>query len=40
MPERIGLPEDMAPAAAYLARGEDAWVTGTNPVVDVGFTVG
>jgi NAD(P)-dependent dehydrogenase (short-subunit alcohol dehydrogenase family) len=40
MPARIGLPADVAPAAAYLARDEDGWVTGTNPAVDAGLTAG
>jgi NAD(P)-dependent dehydrogenase (short-subunit alcohol dehydrogenase family) len=38
MLDRLGLPEDIAPAAVYLAADESAWVTGTNLIVDGGFT--
>jgi NAD(P)-dependent dehydrogenase (short-subunit alcohol dehydrogenase family) len=35
---RIGTPEDIAGAAAYLACDDSAWVTGTVLVVDGGMT--
>lgn len=35
---RIGTPADVAYAALFLASEESAWVTGTNLVVDGGFT--
>lgn len=36
---RIGRPEDVAGAVAYLASADAAWVTGTNLVVDGGFSI-
>jgi len=38
--ERIGLPEEIAQAALYLASDESAFVTGTAFVVDGGFVAG
>jgi NAD(P)-dependent dehydrogenase (short-subunit alcohol dehydrogenase family) len=38
MLDRPGVPEDIVPAAVYLASDESSWVTGTNLVVDGGFT--
>lgn len=35
---RIGKPEDVAPAVVYLASDESRWVTGTNIIVDGGYT--
>ena len=35
---RIGEPEDIAPAVVYLASDESSWVTGTNIMVDGGYT--
>jgi NAD(P)-dependent dehydrogenase (short-subunit alcohol dehydrogenase family) len=35
---RLGTPEDIASAAAYLACDDSAWVTGTVLVVDGGMT--
>jgi NAD(P)-dependent dehydrogenase (short-subunit alcohol dehydrogenase family) len=36
--KRLGSPEDIAPAAVFLASDEASWVTGTNITVDGGFT--
>jgi NAD(P)-dependent dehydrogenase (short-subunit alcohol dehydrogenase family) len=36
--KRLGSPSDIAPAAVFLASDEASWVTGTNIVVDGGFT--
>ncbi|MBV2357171.1 SDR family oxidoreductase [Streptomyces sp. J2-1] len=35
---RIGEPEDVAAAVAFLASGDAAWITGTTLVVDGGLT--
>ncbi len=35
---RIGEPDDIAPAVVYLASDESSWVTGTNIMVDGGYT--
>ena len=35
---RIGQPEDIAPAALYLASDESSWVTGTSLFVDGGYS--
>ena len=37
---RMGLPEEIAAAALYLASDEAAFITGTALLVDGGFTVG
>lgn len=37
---RLGLPEDIAAAVAYLASGDAAWVTGQTLVIDGGLTQG
>jgi NAD(P)-dependent dehydrogenase (short-subunit alcohol dehydrogenase family) len=36
--KRLGSPDDIAPAAVFLACDESAWVTGANITVDGGFT--
>lgn len=36
--KRIGRPEDVAYAVLYLASDESGWVTGTNLLVDGGYT--
>jgi len=38
MLDRLGVPEDIAPAAVYLASDESSWVTGSNLIIDGGFT--
>ena len=38
MLRRIGTPGDVATAALYLASDESGWVTGTNLVIDGGFS--
>lgn len=35
---RIGEPEDVAPVVVYLGSDESRWVTGTNIMVDGGYT--
>ena len=36
--KRLGSPDDIAPAAVFLASDEASWVTGANITVDGGFT--
>jgi NAD(P)-dependent dehydrogenase (short-subunit alcohol dehydrogenase family) len=38
MLDRVGAPEDVAAAAAFLVSDDAAWITGTNLVVDGGTT--
>jgi NAD(P)-dependent dehydrogenase (short-subunit alcohol dehydrogenase family) len=35
---RLGMPEDIAGMAVYLASDESSWVTGAALTVDGGFT--
>ena len=35
---RIGRPEDIAPGVVYLASDESSWVTGSELVIDGGYT--
>ena len=37
---RLGVPDDIAAAAAYLASDDAAWITGTEQIVDGGISVG
>ena len=37
---RLGIPDDIAGAAAYLAGDDAAWITGTEQIVDGGLGVG
>jgi NAD(P)-dependent dehydrogenase (short-subunit alcohol dehydrogenase family) len=36
---RLGVPEDVANAVAFLASDEASWITGTNLFVDGGMTI-
>jgi len=36
---RIGTPDDIAPAALFLASAESAYVTGANLVIDGGWSI-
>ena len=37
---RVGTPEDIVPAAIYLASDESSYATGTNIVIDGGWSAG
>lgn len=38
-PSGLGSPEDVASACLYLISGESQWVTGSNLVIDGGYTI-